>query len=393
MNTQIDERLLDYCSTDIQRERLQVIIDCGGSCEGAARKLGVDGGTLRKMLRAVKVKAARAGYSPENDMTKPVGDGFKLGRHSQYYDADGVPRQKWVIATPDQQRQQELMVEAIQAMAADLPQIAPSKAPAIEQTDLMAVYPLGDPHIGLLSWAQETGQDWDLYIAEQSFCAVFDRLVKTAPHCAEAVIINLGDYFHYDNMEGQTSRSKHSLDVDGRYAKMVQVGVKIIRQMITSALEIHQRVRVINAVGNHDDTGALFLSVCLDHIYEKEPRVTVDTSPAPFHYVQHGKTMFGVHHGHTCKPANLPGVMASDQAQMWGETTHRYWYTGHIHHDTKKEFPGVTQESFRTLAAKDAYATWGGYRSGQDSKCIVLHKLYGEVERHTVNISQIMEAA
>lgn len=190
-------------------------------------------------------------------------------------------------------------------------------------------------------------------------------------------------------MEGVTSRSGHHLDMDGRFAKMVRIGMKIMRQMICSALQRHKRVRVINATGNHDDTSSMFLAIALANIYEKEPRVIIDDAPTPFHYVEWGKCMFGVHHGHSCKPERLPGVMASDQPEMWGRTKYRYWYTGHIHHDTKKEFAGVTQESFRTLAAKDAYATWGGYRSGQDMKSIVLHKDFGEVERHTVNLAMI----
>ena len=83
----------------------------------------------------------------------------------------------------------------------------------------------------------------------------------------------------------------------------------------------------------------------------------------------------------------LPGVMAADKAKDWGETEFRYWLTGHIHHDSKKEFPGVMVESFRTLAARDSYATAGGWRSGRDTKCIVYHKEYGEIERHSVNIN------
>jgi hypothetical protein len=82
--------------------------------------------------------------------------------------------------------------------------------------------------------------------------------------------------------------------------------------------------------------------------------------------------------------------MATDQAKQWGETEFRTWLTGHIHHDTRKEFAGCDVESFRTLSAKDAYATWGGYRARQDSKCLVIHKQYGEVERHTVNIKQVI---
>ncbi len=384
----ITEEFLQFCSTDRQRALCESIIK-EGSISGGARALGIDAGQASKMMLSVRGRAARAGYSPEHDMIRTVPEGFHVRGTSTLYDGDGKPRLQWVKSSIDHERQAQMMRETIDAMAADLPRLPAARGPEYANGDLMAVYPLGDPHIGMLSWAQETGIDWDLAIAEAAFRGVFDRLVKTAPHCENAVIVNLGDYFHYDNMEGTTSRSKHSLDTDGRYAKMVQVGVRILRQMISSALEHHRHVRVINATGNHDDTGSLFLSVCLANIYENEPRVTIDQAPAPFHYVQHGRTMFGVHHGHTCKPGQLPGVMAADQPIMWGDTVHRYWYTGHIHHETKKEFPGVVQESFRTVAGRDAYASWGGYRAGQDSKCIVLHKLHGEVERHTVNISQI----
>lgn len=40
-------------------------------------------------------------------------------------------------------------------------------------------------------------------------------------------------------------------------------------------------------------------------------------------------------------------------------------------------------------AAKDSYATLNGYRSWQDSKAIVYHREFGEVERHTVNIAMV----
>lgn len=48
--------------------------------------------------------------------------------------------------------------------------------------------------------------------------------------------------------------------MDGRYAKMIQVGVKVMRQCIESALAKHKTVRVINVIGNHDHTGAIRLS-------------------------------------------------------------------------------------------------------------------------------------
>ena len=55
----------------------------------------------------------------------------------------------------------------------------------------------------------------------------------------------------------------------------------------------------------------------------------------------------------------------------------------------KKEFSGLTWESFRTLAAKDAWAAGRGYRAGRDMLCIVHHREHGEIERHRVDIGMI----
>ena len=81
--------------------------------------------------------------------------------------------------------------------------------------------------------------------------------------------------------------------------------------------------------------------------------------------------------------------MACDRAKDWGETEHRFIYHGHIHHSSISEHPGVLVESFRTLAAKDAWHSSSGYRSGRDMKCIIHHKEYGEISRHTCNVAMI----
>ena len=385
--------LIDYCNTDKHR-RYAKAIEEHGSESAAARALGVTRDMLRGSLRHAKMRQrkaaeeARQGYSPERGLERKGPEGYTLAGFSDMRtNEEGKPI--WYKFNQDKERQAELMREAIDAMADDLPRLPKTGKPKQADSELMAVYPLGDPHIGMLSWGEETGQDWDLAIAEEKFCGVFDRLVKTAPPCKQALIVNLGDFFHADNMEGVTSRSGHNLDTDGRFAKMIWVGIKIIRQMINSALQRHSTVKIINAIGNHDDTASLFLSIALQNIYEKEPRVIVDASPTPFHYVQHGRVLIGVHHGHTCKMQNLPGVMAAERPKEWGDTVHRYWLTGHIHHDSMKEYAGCKVESFRTLAARDAYAAHAGYLSGQDSKCLVMHTEHGEVERHTVNIDVI----
>lgn len=379
----IDERLKEW-ATPTQARYIDAVNE-HGSFGKAAKAIGADRRRISEAIRRAERAAARAGYSPEHDMTHVVPDGFMVRGVSTYYDKEGKPRGQWVKSAIDRERQREIMREAFEGMAEELPQVARKIAPKNTLPALMAVYPIGDAHIGMHAWHEETQSgDWDLQIAERTHCAAMDALVSLAPPAERATIINLGDWLHFDNLDAVTTRSGHRLDADSRYAKMIRVGMKVIRQCIESALRKHKTVRVLNVIGNHDDTGAMWLSVALKHIYENEPRVEIDDSPSAFMYFRHGKTLVGCHHGHSCKPDHLPGVMAADRAKDWGETEHRYWYIGHVHHQAVKEYAGVSVESFNTLATRDAWAAAGGYRSRQNMRCIILHAEHGEVCRYTI---------
>ena len=352
----------------------------------SSRKIADKYGVNERTVERKRAKLARQGWSPEHDMTKTVPDGFHLKGTSTLYGDDGKIKLQWAKTSIDHERQRELFLMAADSMASELPQVSKVKGPKATLPHLMAVYPIGDAHIGMRAWGEETqGDDWDMTEAVRVQCGAMAALVDLAPAADCGVIINLGDWLHADNMQGMTERSGHVMDLDGRYAKMIDVGMMVMRQCITSALKKHKQVRVINVVGNHDDTGALWMSVALRHTYENEPRVQIDKAPSAFHYIEHGRCLVGTHHGHTCKAERLPGVMAADQAEAWGRTRHRYWYLGHVHHQSVKEFAGVTVESFNTLTAKDAYSAFGGYRAQQNMKCIVLHAEFGEVARHTVS--------
>jgi UDP-2,3-diacylglucosamine pyrophosphatase LpxH len=336
---------------------------------------------------------ATAGATPAHLRPMVIPDGFGATRLTTLVKTDNpeMPLQ-WVRASVDPERMREMLQEAARAMTADLPRVEPRPAAAHHNADLLVAYPMGDPHIGMRAWALECGEDWDLHIAERVHCQAMADLVDAAPPAETALIVNLGDLFHYDSMAAVTPRSGHQVDADGRYAKMIAVGIKVMRQCITSALAKHKTVHVVNVQGNHDETGSLWLAAALHDTYEHEPRVVVELSPALFHYHRFGANLIGMHHGHTCKPAGLPGVMASDQAELWGQTRHRYWWTGHVHHESLREYPGVTVETFNTLAAKDAYATAGGWRSRRLMQAIVLHREGGIKARHIVTAESVQQA-
>lgn len=307
---------------------------------------------------------------------------------STLFDANGEVKMRWVKA--DKAKESERFKEWAQTLAEELPKVITQAARDGDYSDdTLTVIPFGDPHIGLHSWARETGEDFDLKIATTDLCNAVDHLVKRTPKSKECLIANLGDYFHADNSTGETTRGHNKLDTDTRWAKVLLAGLKAMRQCITSALEHHEKVTVINAIGNHDDHSSMFLTIALSNIYENEPRLKIIDDPTLMHYYQFGRNMIVVHHGHTIKMDKLPLVAAAEQPKMWGETINRYAYTGHIHHDSKKEFNGMVVESFRTLAARDAWAASMGYQSGRDMKAIVHHREYGEVARYVVSVDML----
>ena len=377
--------------TESQKSALEAV-EKYGSVAKAARELGRDERSFKRLLKRAKQAQARQGYAPEHDMVKTCPDGYFVKGVSTLYTngEDGTQiSAQWVKTQADAKRQEELIQEAVEAWCEEAKgKIKPVKLKNVEHDkDLLTIYPLGDPHFGMYAWGDETGKDFDLEIAESQLFAAIDYLVDKSPASARGVLCNLGDMFHSDNMDGVTARSGHSLDMDGRLQKVIQVGVRALRRCIHRMLEKHETVEIVNAPGNHDHVLALALNVMMANIYENEPRVTVHSAPTMRHYIQHGKVLIGVVHGHQTRDNDLGAIMATEKAAEWGQTEYRYFYRGHHHQDKVTELRGCKVEQFRTLAPKDAYAAGGGYLSGQDMKAIVHHAKHGEIARHTFAIS------
>jgi hypothetical protein len=362
-----------------------------GSTAKAAGELGVDQRTVERSIAAVKKKAAAAGYSPDSDEAGHAPEGYHVKGKSTLYDKDGQITQQWVKTNIDQDTQLALLRETLEELAVEYRGvIPPSPAPRETNDDIMLTAVLGDPHFGLYCWMEETGADFDLNIARELMASAVARLVASAPHCQQGLLVNLGDFFHADNMENRTFRSGHSLDIDGRWQKVLRVGIAAMKMAIAEMLTKCRQVRVINAIGNHDDHSATFLALALAEAFSNEPRVDVDVAPTAFKYHQFGKVLLGVTHGHTAKPADLPGIMAHDQAKAWGETEFRRWLVGHFHTRRVWEYPGCTVEYHRTLAAKDAWTTASGYRALREMRGTVYHREYGEFESYRVGVEQLM---
>lgn len=382
----LDPRLMEYCVSEAEKVYLDAVLQVG-SINGAARSLETHRNNIRQAVERVRLRAAKMGYAPEAHLTHPTTSPFVVKGTSTLYGDDGQPKLQWVKTNLDREAHLEIMRQAVEAICEDVKPTKAIPAPPEVNEQLLSVYPWGDPHVGMYAWADEVGESFDLEIAEQDMCNAVDYLVERSPPSKRGVLVNLGDFFHYTNMSGSTERSGHVLDRDSRTAKMIDVGVRILRRCIERMRQKHEIVEVINAPGNHDETFAHFLNIMFRTLYENEPRVVIHDAPTTRHYLRHGKCLIGVVHGHQTKDRELPGIMAAERPEDWGQTKHRVFFRGHHHHDNRVEYTGPCfVEMVRTLAPGDSFGVGGGWLSGRDMKCIVMHEEFGEQMRLTCGI-------
>ena len=376
-----------YASTAAEFELLEALRQTSGNVEAAVDLCSVNQRAVKRRVQRLKAKAAAQGVSPDHDMTHAVPQPFTVKGTSTLYGDDGQVKAQWVKTQRSPEDKLQALQDAIDtAMESHKGVYRPRKAPVAKHEDLMACYVMGDPHIGCYAHAEEAGENFDVAIAREDLLNATSRLVEVAPKTDRALVLNLGDFFHADNSSERTNRSGAKLDVDTRWHRVLQAGCMLMVDLVTLALSKHPTVEVINCIGNHDDHSSVMLSAFLGAYFHNEERVIIHPTVNKFHYVQHGKVLIGATHGDSIKSDALGEVMASDRPQEWSETAHRYWYTGHIHHQTRKELRGCVTESFRTLAASDAWHHNSGYRSGRDMFCIVHSKDFGEVERYRCDI-------
>jgi len=384
----LDTKLKEF-GNKLQGERLDAV-NLHGTYRDAATALGVTSTAIRQSIAIMERNAARQGYAPEHDMSRTVPDGFQVKGVSTYYNADGKPIGQWVKSSADDVRRKELMEEAFVAMADELPRLESMNYQGVPMSTLCNLYVMTDCHVGMLAWHREGGADWDLKIAERVLTGCFEQMVMSSPQAGTGIVAQLGDWLHSDGLLPVTPTSHHILDQDGRFSKIVQVSIRILRRLVDFALVRHEKVIILMAEGNHDMASSVWLRIMFKALYEKEPRVQVIDSELPFYVYQHGKTMISFHHGHIKKNDSLPILFASQYPKVWGETTKRYAHTGHRHHVEEKEHSGMTVIQHPTLAARDAYAARGGWMAERQVSAITYHEQFGQVSKITV-IPEMLE--
>ena len=196
-----------------------------------------------------RAKLKDAGFDPanyryhKNPTDQPVAGYSTLVR---FPEDDPLGRVlEWVKTRKTVSEQLEAIERVCESMAQEVTPVESVKYMGHKKPskDKLTVIPIGDPHVGLMTWSKEVGSDWDVKIASRVFRKVFNRLLESSPDTEECILVNTGDFFHADNIEGQTSRSKHKLDLDGRHGKWLDAGGAILLMFIDACLKKYKKLR------------------------------------------------------------------------------------------------------------------------------------------------------
>lgn len=361
---------------ETKSQTLEAYESTGGNKAAAAKLLGIPITTFKDRYKRITKDDSVI------DLERFVPEGQKLKSVSTLY-KDGKSVVQWVKTDPDLARQLEIIKAAAESLKEDIPRERPLIFCGKSIQDLLSLYVITDFHIGQMSWAAEVGEDWDTDKAVAFLVKWMGSAIRQSPDSKTGVLCQLGDFLHFDSMEAVTPTSKHLLDADSRYAKVVGAAIKALRIIIGMMLEKHEHVHIIMAEGNHDMASSIWLRAFFADKYEDEPRVTVDNTALPYYVYEWGSTSLFFHHGHKNKMSEISRTFAGMYRDVFGRTKYSYAHMGHYHHIALKEDALMLVEQHPTMAVKDAYSARGGYISNRGASVITYHKNYGEVSRAT----------
>ena len=264
--------------------------------------------------------------------------------------------------------------------------------------NLCLEWKLMDHHLGMHSWAKETGSNYGIKEAQFLIESAASKIFEKISGVQKAIIVLGGDNMHADNRSAQTERSKFHLDVDNRYEKSVDGIYSSMVTAIDISLTKSKEVEIIVLSGNHDYHSAINLSRILKAHYRNEPRINVNTSPGKHKFSRWGNNYFMYSHGDTASANRLSAFLLNHiiDNEIHG-IKRKLVRKGHVHKSGKVFPPGLVEEdgviieTFPTLAAPDSYSAESAFVGSRVTVAEIWHKKYGQRSRMELGVDELMD--
>lgn len=243
-----------------------------------------------------------------------------------------------------------------------------------------------DLHMGKLAWAPETGESYDVNIAEALFWeALEDLIYKARGYDIDKILFPIGnDLLHTDNAQGQTTAGTQ-VESDGRYHRTFGR----TRAMICSAIERLREIAPVVAPvisGNHDRLGAYHIGDSVNMYFRHADDVVIYNDPTLRKAVEYGNNLIAFTHGSEEPLKDLSKVIAGDCRKAWGRTKFHECHLGHLHKDAEQSDHGFRLRWLPSLCGADSWHKARGYKSLRQAFALCYDREKGYTGSHVFTV-------
>jgi hypothetical protein len=219
-----------------------------------------------------------------------------------------------------------------------------------------------DIHFGRLTWEEESGENYNIQIAEKMVTKVVeDLLTYTELFPVKKILLPIGNDFYNVNSKSNTTVGGTPQQEDTRAAKTFRRGMQLAIKIIETCSQIAP-VDVLIIKGNHDEERVFYLGEALHAWFHNNTQVFIDNRAVSRKYYLYGKNLLGFTHGGEFKIDKLPSIMPTEVPELWAKSNYREWHLGHIHHKFEvNEENGVVVRYLRSLVPIDAWTFDKGF--------------------------------
>ncbi|NRA92180.1 MAG: hypothetical protein HRU26_05750 [Psychroserpens sp.] len=287
-----------------------------------------------------------------------------------------------LYVTPIEKTYLDLRNELIEDLQKFSPKFDKIKRKQLKDAHLLVIDP-ADIHIGKLSRAFETGEEYNTQIAVKRVLEGVNGILDKCQgfNIDQILFIGGNDILHIDTPK-RTTTSGTPQDTDGMWYDNFLIAKKLyieVLQILLSVADVHFTFNP----SNHDYTNGFFLADVIQTYFKDCKNITFDCSISHRKYYKYHNNLIGTTHGDGAKQDILPMLMAQE-SKDWSDTKHRYVYTHHVHHKTSKDYPGVTIESLRSPSGTDSWHHRNGHQHAPKAvEGFLHHKKNGQIARLT----------
>lgn len=228
---------------------------------------------------------------------------------------------------------------------------------------------VSDLHCGLLAYAPEAGEHWDLHICTDKFLGGIEDIIRRSggKKFKKIYFCTLGDILHVDNVQGTTTKGTVQ-QIDGRITKIINHAYDMMSTALEMLRSLNAPIEYVYLCGNHDTA----LGYCLAKMLElTNADIEFDTLPNPQKAIHFGKCLVGLTHGDM--PAKNKGQwLINDYRREFGESDFIEEHSGHFHTEMVKEYTsGIITRSCIAQCGNSYWEHQQGYRSQRGIQCFV----------------------